>query len=235
MIVLGKKKEKKARMQRTTEQKIKKKKRKVRKSRMRPISQSQKTKKFTILNVFVFRRKRGIKKILFDFGIAVIITLLLLIIVASYFFSIEDVNGFSMMPYLRDGDLIIASKRSKLKRFDLVLYRHGKDIQIRRLIGLPKEKIHYENDTLLVNDKPIDEKFIVEEINESQRSGRNFTEDFSISDIIGEPIIPDNFYLLLSDDRQYAADSRDFGLVPAERIVGRVFFVFYPVEHIKVF
>lgn len=173
------------------------------------------------------RRKNGKKKktVLRDIILTTFFTIFLSLTIGSIFFKVTTVQGHSMIPNLRDGDILLIKKRTDLRRFDLVTFMNEKNnVQARRLIGLPGEKIVYKEDTLYVDDQPVDEKFIVDEVNESQRNGKNFTEDFTSEDLTSTKTIPEGYYLVLGDNRPYAADSRVYGLISAENMIGKVYF-----------
>lgn len=171
-----------------------------------------------------------------DVILASFLTIILAVVISSFFFKVTKVHGFSMISTLRDEDVLVVKKRAELKRFDLVAFVNKKNnIQVRRVIGLSGEKITYEGDTLYVDDQRVDEKFIVEEINESQANGKNFTEDFMSGDLTSTKTIPDGYYLVLGDNRPYAADSRVYGLISAENVVGKVTIRLLPLINLQAF
>ncbi|WP_430604116.1 signal peptidase I [Enterococcus sp. DIV0724b] len=148
------------------------------------------------------------------------------------FVTLLTVHGFSMVPTLREGDKVLIRKNSELRRFDLASFTLGGGIpQVRRVIGLPGETIRYKDDTLYVNNQPVDEKFLVAAINESQKNGRNYTEDFVKKAVI----IPKGYYFVLGDNRPYATDSRHYGLVAKGNVFGRVTTQIFPFNEVKSF
>ncbi|MFD2307317.1 signal peptidase I [Enterococcus termitis] len=164
------------------------------------------------------------KQILRDTILTAVITLLMTVVIGSFFFKVITVQGFGMIPTLRNGDILLVQKNNEFQRFDLAVFVNEKNkTQVRRIIGLPGEKIAYKEDILYVNDQPIDEKFIVDEVNESQRNGKNFTEDFTSEDLTSTKIIPDGYYLVLGDNRSYATDSRVYGLISLENMIGKIY------------
>ncbi|MGG5342644.1 signal peptidase I [Enterococcus sp. AZ192] len=184
------------------------------------------------------KKKKALKRkrMLRDVILASFLTIILAVVISSFFFKVTKVHGFSMISTLRDEDVLVVKKRAELKRFDLVAFVNKKNnIQVRRVIGLSGEKITYEGDTLYVDDQRVDEKFIVEEINESQANGKNFTEDFMSGDLTSTKTIPDGYYLVLGDNRPYAADSRVYGLISAENVVGKVTIRLLPLINLQAF
>ncbi|WP_265460120.1 signal peptidase I [Enterococcus sp. HY326] len=164
----------------------------------------------------VGRSKQRFKELLLVFSM----TLITCLFVSSFLFEIYRVNGYSMVPTLRDRDLVLLKKNKSVQRFDLVLIKRGNTYQIRRVIGLPKEDIQYINDSLYVNGEMVVERFLINQINEAQQSGGNFTKDFNLIDISGASKIPEEAYFVLADNREYSSDSRDYGLVSENQIIG---------------
>ncbi|GGC76905.1 signal peptidase I [Enterococcus wangshanyuanii] len=174
------------------------------------------------------KRKRIVKELFLAFFSGSILILL----VSFYFVRIITVSGFGMVPTLREGDKVVTRKTSDLKRFDLAVFTLGKEKkQVRRIIGLPGETVYYQSDILYVNEHPIDEKFLIEEINENQKNGRNYTEDFTRKTVV----VPDQYYFVLGDNRPYATDSRHYGFVAKKNIIGKVTAQFFPINEFKVF
>jgi len=182
------------------------------------------------------KRKKHVKNYLKELIVAISLSVVLIFVISSFFLTIVTVHGFSMIPTLREKDQVLVQKTTDFKRFDLIAFKSGNgNTQIRRIIGLPEEKIAYTDDTLFVNDQPIDEKFIMDEINESQRNGKNYTEDFTNRTLTSAVAIPEGYYLVLGDNRPYATDSRHYGLIAKENVIGKVAMQLLPFGEMKSF
>lgn len=180
----------------------------------------------------ISRKQRIYKRFLRDLFLALVGGSILAFGLSQFFVTTATVHNFSMVPTLREGDKVLIRKTNEVHRFDLVAFTIGDGrLQIRRVIGLPGETIEYTADTLYVNDRPVDEKFLVSAINESQKNGRNYTEDFGQK----TKVIPEQYYFVLGDNRPYATDSRHYGLVVKERILGVVTTQLFPFNEIKAF
>ena len=105
-----------------------------------------------------------------------VIIILIIILLKMYVISPIRVNGTSMDPTLENGDIMILNKIgyriTKIKRFDIVVIKYKDELLIKRVIGLPGEKIKYVNNTLYVNGKKLDEEF-----------DKTYTYNFSLKEI----------------------------------------------------
>ncbi|MHC5249313.1 signal peptidase I [Enterococcus sp. LJL90] len=170
-----------------------------------------------------------------DLLIVTVGIVLISILIGSFFFKVATIEDFSMIPTLRDGDRVIVKRTKDLERFDLVYLTQGNERVVRRVIGLPGEMIKYENDTLYIDGYEVVEKFIIDEINDAARNGGHYTENFITADIIGENYIPEKYYIVLGDNRPYGTDSRQWGIVNQEEIIGVVQMRILPLNDMKNF
>lgn len=156
-------------------------------------------------------------RILFIFALSILIFVSLL----SFKYTLRRVGEYTMSPTLRENDFVLFDKRiEKLKRFDVVLIKQNSTYSIRRIIGLPGERIRYTDDVLYVNEREQPETFIRNEIGESELYGGFFTKNFSLYSISKKNVISENEYLVLCDNRYIENDSRTYGLVNHSMIKG---------------
>ena len=149
----------------------------------------------------------------------------------SIWYALKGVTGYGMLPTLNDRDVLVVKKRPKeFKRFALVVYNDGRDGQLTRIIGKPGEEIDYRGDQLYVNQQEVDEKFLVDRINEAQKCGIGYTADFSSQELSLTLKIPPEYYLVLGDNRPYVTDSREYGLVHQKYLQGQVVARIWPIE-----
>lgn len=140
-----------------------------------------------------------------------------------------------MYPNFENGEYLLTDKVSyKLgvpERGDVVVFKAPEASQcpegtgcdfIKRIIGLPGDTIWVKNNEIYLNGELLEEYYIPEEFD--TRAG-SFTSN-------GPVTIPEGAYFVLGDNRSHSSDSRAWGPVPLEKIVGKVFFRYYPVSKV---
>lgn len=116
-----------------------------------------------------------------------------------------SISGNSMYPTLKDKQVVRVSKIKEINRFDIVIAKkHDNYLIVKRVMGLPNEKIEYKNNHLYINDEPITEDFI--DLYTVK------TEDFTY-------VLEEDEYFLLGDNREYSTDSREYGAFEKEKIL----------------
>ncbi len=150
-----------------------------------------------------------------------IVLFIVLILVHLFIGTFIIVDGLSMDPTLKDKEIIIINKLSRnapLKRGDIVIFHYPGDSRknyIKRVIGLPGEKVVIKDGRLFINGKALKEEYLPPEfITETPDQ-----TEFNINE--GE-------YILLGDNRPGSNDSRYFGRVEQRFIIGTAVFSFYP-------
>ena len=125
------------------------------------------------------------------------------------------VDGASMNPTLEDGEILILKKYDRsLERFDIVVLDYNGEKLVKRVIGLPGEKIAYKDNKLYVDGKRVKEPFEHE-----------VTDDFEL-----EEQIPKGYYFVLGDNRINSTDSRMIGAISKEQIQGTTNFSIFPFD-----
>lgn len=159
-------------------------------------------------------------------------------VVNNFFFVAYRVNGTSMEPTLDSNDMLVVDKsalwQDRISRFDVVVFHHDKkDDYVKRVIGLPGDKIEYKNDVLYVNGKKVPESYLVGELGGDARNGVPFTGNFTLDDLLGSKTVPEDMYFVLGDNRLVSKDSRMIGFVSKDTLVGKVAGRYYPLNAIK--
>ena len=107
----------------------------------------------------------------------------------------------------------------------------GKDY-IKRVIGLPGDSIDMKDDVLYINGKAVEEPYL--NANKEDNPINKLTEDFSLQEKTGESQVPKNMLFVMGDNRLISKDSRIFGFISYDSIVGEVKFRFYPLQEIGI-
>lgn len=185
------------------------------------------------------KRKRSERRRQFykEVGISFFLMMSLFFLFQWIFFSFPTVNGYGMTPTLNDGDRLFVSKRAKIKRFDLIYFKNPvtSQLMIRRVIALPGEEISYEEDQLMIDQKLVVERFLSNELNEAKTEDRLLTANFSLGSLTDLRALPESAYFVLGDNRHYSADSRQFGWVEEENILGVVKARIFPLHNMTQF
>ena len=170
--------------------------------------------------------KRGIFDILETLILAVIL-----------FFGINAisarvrVDGLSMQPTLEHGEFILVNKLSyrwsAVQRGDIIVFDfplNADEELIKRVIGLAGDHVVVKNNQVFVNDQLLNEPYI------SQAPLYS-----------GEWQVTDGYLFVLGDNRNNSNDSKDWGLLPVENIVGKAAVIYWPppvwniLEHTEIF
>ncbi|NNE94287.1 MAG: signal peptidase I [Verrucomicrobiales bacterium] len=138
--------------------------------------------------------------------------------------------------YVDSGDWLLVDRFTyhwrKPKRDDVFVFTTGGiqygEVQhfIKRCVGIPGDRLEIESPRLLVNGEPASEPGIRRVMSaENGYSGyqRSIRSEFAE--------LPPEKYFALGDNSSNSSDSRDWGHVPAQNVVGRALFVYYPFGH----
>ncbi|PQF25487.1 signal peptidase I [Enterococcus mundtii] len=143
------------------------------------------------------------------------------------------VEGNSMENVLKQGDMVVMEKFSEIRRFDVVVFQLSDGtIYIKRVIGLPGETVSYEKDQLKINGQPVEEPYLSKNIR-SDHENAPYTTDFTLEELTGYAELPEDSYFVLGDNRRVSKDSRSFGTIARNEILGKARFVYYPLSEIK--
>lgn len=159
---------------------------------------------------------------------------LLIILAAAYFlvtyvFRKQVVHNVSMQDTLFDGDNFIMDELSynisDPKRYDIVCFKSykEKDLLIKRVIGLPNEKVTIKNEKIYINDKEIKD---IKGLMPPKNAGLA-ADGVTLSD---------DEYFVIGDNREESIDSRseNVGNIRRSEIIGKAVFIIYPFDRIGI-
>ncbi len=142
-----------------------------------------------------------------------VIIVVLIILLRIFVITPVRVDGASMRDTLEDGDILILYKLARIDRFDIVVLDEAVDdeIIIKRIIGLPGETVEIRNGEIYINGEVIEDEYAYGE-----------TSDYD------EVTLGDDEYFILGDNRLISKDSRYFGPVKEDELMGEVILRIWP-------
>ncbi len=131
------------------------------------------------------------------------------------------VESVSMQPTLFAGNFVVVNKLSyrfgEPSRGDIIVFRYPPDPEldpyIKRVIGLPGEHVLVEDGKVYINGVRISEPYLKTQTQQG-----------------GEWIVPQDGLFMMGDNRNNSSDSRAWGMVPLENVIGKAFMVYWPPE-----
>jgi signal peptidase I len=207
-------------------------------------------------------------------GKTMIYAILMAVVIRTFLFEPFNIPSGSMIPTLLVGDYLFVSKYSygysrhsfpfslmpfsgrifehAPKRGDVVVFKYPRDNKtdyIKRVIGLPGDKIQMQDGRLFINGKLVQREkvddFVYRDTEGSVLRSTQYKEtlpggkvhyileegDNRRFDNTPEFVVPPEHYFMMGDNRDHSADSRaDVGYVPAENLVGRAEFLFFSTD-----
>ena len=210
----------------------------------------------------------------FETVCTIIYALLIAGVVRTFLFQPFNIPSGSMIPTLLVGDYLFVSKfsygysryafpfgmgffsgrifGSEPDRGDVAVFRHpptNRDDFIKRLVGMPGDRIQVINGHLHINGDPVTRRRIEDHVSrdfqgsvrrvpqfaETLPNGRTYVvregqSDRGPADNTGEFVVPPGNYFAMGDNRDDSNDSRSWGFVPRENLIGRAEIIFFSTD-----
>lgn len=174
---------------------------------------------------------------------AIIFAIVLVFILKTFLFSPFLVVGDSMKPNFQNGERVIVNlltyRFNEPEAGDVIVLDVPEEDRrfIKRIIGVPGDKVELKGDQLFINDKLVEEPYLREAIAESAARGETYNGegawfDFPNARVEGN-IVPEGYYFVLGDNRSDSTDSRIIGFRKEEDIIGRVDVIMWPFNKIS--
>ena len=142
-----------------------------------------------------------------------VLIIIAVILIRTFIITPVRVDGASMDQTLEDGQILLLYKLANVDYGDIVVLDEEKEgeIIIKRIIAMPGDTVSIKNHTVYVNDEELKEDYAYGE-----------TSDYE------EITLGDDEYFVLGDNRPISKDSRYFGPVKEDEIIGKVIFRLWP-------
>jgi len=132
-----------------------------------------------------------------------------------------------MEPNFHNAQYLLTDKLSyrvgEPKRGDVVVFKAPPDYKeeyIKRIVALPGETISIRHNTVYINGKVLNEKYLPPE---AVTYPGNFLNEGQIL------IVPEGKYFMMGDNREHSLDSRRFGFIGADKITGKAWIIYWPL------
>jgi signal peptidase I len=145
------------------------------------------------------------------------------VLIITFLYQPVRVEGTSMLPRLEDRDRLFINKFvyhvAAIEHGDVVVFHYPRDPEksyIKRVIGLPGDRISIDRGVVWLNGIPLQESYVPLQY----RDGRS----------MAEMIVPEDCYFMMGDHRSISSDSREFGPVERSLIYGKAAFIYWPAR-----
>lgn len=178
------------------------------------------------------KRSHPLKDIL-SFVICILVVVAAVFLIVNYVGQRTQVSGSSMETTLHDGDNLIVDKISYRlhdpERFDIIVFPYKgassdkETFYIKRIIGLPGERVRIENGFIYINGELLDESYGKD--NELILNPGRASQEIKLAD---------DEYFVLGDNRNNSSDSREIGNIKKDDIEGKAWLRIYPFDKIGI-
>lgn len=166
-----------------------------------------------------------------EFFLPVLVTVGVVLLLRFFIIGMYYIPSGSMIPTLQLNDQVLVTKYSYWKeepeQGDIIVFKYPvrnpktekSEEFVKRLIGLPGDTIEIKNNQVMVNGKPLDEPYIATDTNMA---------DF------GPYQVPKGGYFMMGDNRNNSNDSRYWGTVPRDNLIGKARVIYWPIRDWRV-
>jgi signal peptidase I len=175
-------------------------------------------------------------KKIYNFTLDTLQTILLaasiFLVIYIFLFRPFQVSGESMFPTYKDKEYILTSlialRFEDLKRGDVIVFHAPNDTEkdfIKRVMAIPGDSIYIKEGFIYVNNKKVEENPYLKD--DVRTYGGSFMKE-------GQSVtVPPENYIVMGDNRQFSSDSREWGFLPQDKIIGKSLFVYWPVTSVR--
>ncbi len=142
------------------------------------------------------------------------------------------VNKFLFAPAVTGLERVLLPVRP-IRRGDVVVFKYPEDPErdfIKRVIGLPGERLEVRDKKVYINGKPLDEPYVHFLEPPRSASGQSEVTSFDLRERYGPVDIPADKYFMMGDNRDNSQDSRYWGMLPRDYVKGRALMIYWSYE-----
>ena len=155
------------------------------------------------------------------------------LVIYIFLFRPFEVKGESMFPNFLNKEYVLTNlislRFSDPKQGEVIVFKSPTDAEkdyIKRVIGVPGDTVEVRNGQIFVNGNLLDESPYLDS-SVKTFGGAFLKEGVAVT-------VPDGQYFVMGDNRLYSSDSREWGFVSKEAIIGRSFLVYWPLADVKI-
>ena len=192
--------------------------------------ENQKEQKEDLIKNVIPEKKESLGQSVWEFVRFALIAIIIVIPIRIFIAQPFIVSGSSMFPTFENGQYLVVDEISyrlgDIKRDDVVVFHYPKDTTkffIKRIIGLPGETVDIKGSDVIITNKEHPEGFTL-----SQPFVKNQSNDIS------HFVLNNDEYFVMGDNRSASSDSRYWGAVPRNLMVGKAFIRLLPVNKINI-
>ncbi len=144
----------------------------------------------------------------------------------------HKIKGASMEPNFPDGEYLLTDKVTyrfnQPKRGDVIVFKAPPDFKdefIKRIIGIPGDKVMVKGGKVYVNGQIINEPYLAQ--GQYTSAGTFATEGAELT-------VPAKSFFVLGDNRDHSFDGRNFGFIDKSKINGRAWLVYWPPQNVGI-
>ena len=170
---------------------------------------------------------RSVISYILDFLETIVVAVVIFLVLYVFVFQPHRVQGQSMFPTLHSGEYLLTNKFTyqfeEPRPGDIVVFKapiHEEYDYIKRIIAVPGDRVKIIDGKFYVNGYILDESHYLS--SSVATNGQRFLQEGM------EVIVPPNSYFVAGDNRSNSSDSRDFGPIAEDKIVGKAWFRYWP-------
>lgn len=186
-----------------------------------------------------FKSQNGfsIGNFILEFVQSIVLALSVFVLLYLFVAQPNEVKGNSMLPNFVNGQYLLTDKLSyqmgEPKRGDVVVFKAPPSEPcavdeceyIKRVIGVPGDRVMVKDGQVFLNGSKLNQSFLPDDF---------VSDPGSFNEEGVEKEVPDGQYLCFGDNRAHSRDGREFGPIDKNLIVGRAFFIYWPVNYLGI-